>query len=98
MNAVTEKTKKTRPIAKKKMGLYQAALRAKPEYKNDEEALVGLTKKFDQLAKKMNMSPDELFHKAEHSREFKEEYFEAISLYSNINHLKRKLALQPVTM
>lgn len=63
----------------------------KPLYKSNKKALVAITKKFEELARRMGFSStEELWQKAEHSMEFKEEYLEALHLKHQISFLKRR--------
>jgi hypothetical protein len=59
-----------------------------PEVRQFIEAAIGLSKELDQIAKKLNLSVPELLYEAETSREFKEEYFLALTLARQIAYAK----------
>ena len=85
------RTKKLNQIETEQEGeLYNAVMGTKPTYKSNEEAATAFTERLERLAKKMGLSPSELFYEAETSKEFKEEYLEAIYLTRQINLFRNK--------
>jgi hypothetical protein len=63
-----------------KMSLYDDVLKAKPLFKNAEEAFEFYTKAYEALGAKYNMSGDEFWEKAENSSKEAEDYSEIRSL------------------
>ncbi len=68
--------------------LYLDAVRLRPRFANNADALRSLTIRLDDLAKNAGLSVADFLTQAESSSDFKEEYLDALMLARQIHRLK----------